>query len=152
MRNLSLQPLVDAALAAALILLAWSQVGTRRRFRRLLQGAGTGNLEALLLRQQEELAVARGELERLRQEVARLHGRVDGCLQRPRLVRFSAFPDTGADLSFALALTDAGGSGAVISSLYGRDECRVYAKPVSGGRSPYPLTAEERQALAGPAD
>jgi hypothetical protein len=137
----------DAILAILLLLLAWSHLATRRRFRRLLQGAEGRNLEKLLLEQQAQLEASARELAALKAAHADLSHRVDGCVVRPRVLRFNAFQGTGSDLSFALALTDAAGNGAVLSSIYGRDECRVYAKPVERRQSPYPLSDEERQVL-----
>ncbi len=64
------------------------------------------------------------------------------------LVRFRAFQDTGGDQSFALALTDGEGNGAVVSALYGRGATRIYAKPVQAWLSPKALGQEEEQALA----
>jgi hypothetical protein len=63
------------------------------------------------------------------------------------VVRFNAFQNTGSDLSFAVALLDAHRNGVVISSIYGREESRTYAKPVSGGKSAYQLGEEEQEAM-----
>ena len=68
-------------------------------------------------------------------------------LRRVGLVRYQAYHDVGGDHSFALALLDQGGDGVVLNSLYHRDRCRVYAKPVSGWRSSITLTDEEREAI-----
>ncbi len=70
------------------------------------------------------------------------------ALQQVGLVRFRAYDDTGGDYSFALALLDAGGNGAVVSGLYHRERCRVYAKPVTAWGSSYVLTDEEHEAIA----
>ena len=64
------------------------------------------------------------------------------------LVRFRAFQDTGGDQSFALALVDGEGNGAVVSALYGRGGTRIFAKPVQGWLSPKALGEEEEKALA----
>jgi Protein of unknown function (DUF4446) len=75
-------------------------------------------------------------------------------IQRVGLVRFNPFEDTGGNQSFALALTDAGGDGFVVSSLHSRTGTRLYAKTVVAGRSDAALSSEEaealRQALAAP--
>ncbi len=71
----------------------------------------------------------------------------DHSLQRVGLVRYQAYHDVGGDHSFALALLDSAGGGVVVNSLYHRDRCRVYAKPVSGWRSPITLTEEEVAAI-----
>jgi hypothetical protein len=71
-----------------------------------------------------------------------------GALQRVGVVRFNPYHDTGGDYSFAVALLDASGNGVVLTGLYHRDRCRVYAKPVGGWESTYELIDEERQAIA----
>jgi hypothetical protein len=69
-------------------------------------------------------------------------------------VRYDAFEDVGGRLSFSCALLDDHGSGVVVTSINGRQDTRVYAKPIAEGRSAYNLSVEEdeaiRQALAGP--
>lgn len=69
------------------------------------------------------------------------------ALQHVGVVRFNPYHDTGGDYSFAVALIDGGGRGVVLSGLYHRDRCRVYAKPVQSWDSAYTLTDEEREAL-----
>lgn len=64
------------------------------------------------------------------------------------LIRYNAFARTGGDLSFSLALLDAKGNGVVLTSLCGRNETRVFAKPLKEGQSPYPLTEEEKEAIS----
>jgi hypothetical protein len=77
-----------------------------------------------------------------------LEQRLPFAVQQVGLVRFNAFSDTGGEMSFALALLDASGSGVVMSSLYGRAEARVYAKPIVAGQSTFPLSSEEMAAVA----
>jgi len=149
----SLLAAVDAALALLVIVVGWSHFATRIRFRRLLRGADGGNLEQQLLAQQAQLEGVSRQLEQLQAANTELQRQVAGCVVRPRILRFNAFQGTGSDLSFALALTDSSGTGAVLSSIYGRDECRMYAKPIDHGKSTYALSDEERQVLgAGAAD
>ena len=69
-------------------------------------------------------------------------------IQHVGVVRFNAFPDAGSDLSFAIAVLDGNRDGFVLSSIYGRDESRVYAKPVQKGESNYFLSQEENQAIS----
>jgi hypothetical protein len=72
----------------------------------------------------------------------------DHSIQQVGLVRYQAYHDVGGDHSFALALLDSKGEGVVVNSLYHRDRCRVYAKPVSGWSSPITLTDEEMAAIS----
>jgi hypothetical protein len=79
---------------------------------------------------------------------------IEGAVRRVGLVRYDAFEDVGGRLSFSCALLDDHGKGVVITSINGRQDTRVYAKPITEGRSPYNLSVEEeeaiKQALAGP--
>jgi uncharacterized protein DUF4446 len=70
-----------------------------------------------------------------------------GTIRNVGLVRFNPFPDAGGDLSFVIALLDAEGTGLVLSSLHARTDTRLFAKPVQGGRSTYPLSDEEQDAI-----
>lgn len=82
------------------------------------------------------------------EEVLINHGvKAESYLQHCGVVRFQAFENVGGDQSFAVALLDARGNGVVISSIFGREESRVYCKPVVQGRSDYALSKEEEQSL-----
>ena len=63
------------------------------------------------------------------------------------MVRYSAFKDTGSDLSFALALLDENNNGVVLNGIYSREMSNIYAKPVEQAKSHYTLSEEEQQAI-----
>ena len=69
------------------------------------------------------------------------------CLKRVGIVRYSAFRDTGSDLSFALALLDDHNNGVVLNGIYSREMSNIYAKPVEKGTSSYTLSKEETEAI-----
>lgn len=69
------------------------------------------------------------------------------CVQKVGVVRYNAFDNVGSDLSFSIAMLDNNDDGVVISSLYSRETSSTYAKPVIGGKSKYPLSAEEIKAI-----
>jgi hypothetical protein len=146
--------LVVAALAAILLVLLLFvivqsvRLGRALRDYRTLMGDGrAGSLgEALEGHINRVDAVA----ERLREMDgvhAALEHRALTSLQHIGLVRFNPFEDTGSDQSFAIALLDGQRDGIVISSLHGRANTRVFAKPVQGGSSPHALSTEEEQAI-----
>jgi hypothetical protein len=87
------------------------------------------------------------ELDQLSARSAILEAAGRRAIQRVGLVRFNPFEDTGGNQSFAVALTDAGGNGIVVSSLHSRTGTRVYAKAIAEGRSDAALSAEETEAL-----
>jgi hypothetical protein len=84
-------------------------------------------------------------------EMETMHAVIDARTQRSLqhigMVRFNPFDDTGSDQSFAIALLDDRRDGVVISSLHGRANTRVFAKPVADGGSPHNLSDEEAEAI-----
>ena len=69
------------------------------------------------------------------------------CVQKIGIVRYSAFKDTGSDLSFAAALLDEKNNGVVLNGIYSREMSNIYAKPIDCGKSTYTLSEEEAEAL-----
>jgi len=69
------------------------------------------------------------------------------CIKKVGIVRYSAFQDTGSDLSFTLALLDDKKDGVVLNGIYSREMSNIYAKPIEKGKSTYTLSEEETQAI-----
>ena len=118
-----------------------------RRYEKMMEGMEGSNLEKLLLDHIAEVHQALAEVDKLSKECRRLDGISKHTVQKLGIIRFNAFEDTGSDLSYAVALLDANDNGVVMSSIFGRNESRVYAKPIVNGQSTYFLTEEEKQAL-----
>ena len=59
-----------------------------------------------------------------------LNSNMANCIQKVGIVRYSAFKDTGSDLSFTVALLDEENSGVVFNGIYSREMSNIYAKPV----------------------
>lgn len=119
-----------------------------RQYRRLLTGKGEINLEEVLMRLGERTKRLEESLARVEEELAKNREEALGYLQKWSLLRYKAFANTGGEQSFSLVILDRKGDGVVLSSIYGREESRVYAKPVKNGKSSYPLSEEEQQVLA----
>lgn len=69
-------------------------------------------------------------------------------LQKVGIVRFNPFKEIGGEQSFSIAVLDANDNGIVITSHYGREANRVYAKPIEKGTSKYQLSKEENEAIS----
>ena len=119
-----------------------------KRYQKMMQGTTGANLEQMLLVHLDEVRQAMNQVDRLAEDCQRLDKTSRLCVQRIGVVRFSAFEDTGSDLSFAVALLDSFNNGVVLSSIFARNDSRTYAKPVIAGQSSYFLTDEEKRALA----
>ena len=168
--NAAVAPFVGAAVvglaAAIVVLLAFAFIQARRigDLRRRLDGLTRGedgaNLGEVLDAHLDKVYAVARELDELASRSALLEASGRRAIQHVGLVRYNPFEDTGGNQSFALAMTDAAGSGFIVNSLHSRTGTRVYAKSVTDGRSDGALSAEETEALrlalaaraAGPSD
>jgi hypothetical protein len=116
-------------------------------YRRLVRDGGGGSLDQVLQSHVERVEEVRGRLGEIDATQARLEHQARTSIQHIGLVRFNPFEDTGSDQSFALALLDDQRDGVVISSLHGRTNTRLFAKPVEAGSSSHTLSDEEAQAI-----
>ena len=142
--------LVVAVLLAALWLFVLHRRMTRlrRSYAALLTGADDQDLGELLGMYVEQMRLAGSKAEQLSKSSDRMEAKLSKSVQRLGLVRFNAFEGIGGEQSFAVALLDEEGDGVVLSSLQGRGESRLYAKPVTKWDSTYTLSVEEKQAIA----
>ena len=125
-----------------------------RRIDSLTQGSDAQSLESVLGSHLERVRQVVNDVNSVSARTAMVERDLQSSLARIGLVRFNPFEETGGNQSFALAMTDIGGDGFVVSSLHSRTGTRLYAKAVTAGRSDAALSAEEgealRQALAAP--
>jgi hypothetical protein len=73
--------------------------------------------------------------------------RLDGAMAYLALVRYDAYGEMSGRQSTSIALLDATRSGIVLSSIHHRDQARLYAKQVHGGRAELELSPEEDEAV-----
>ena len=98
-----------------------------------------------ILAEFEEL---KGKFRALSDELAALKTANIKNLKKIAVVRFNPFNEIGGNQSFSLAILDDENNGAVITSLFTRNENRVYGKPIKNGSSEFTLTNEEKEAIA----
>jgi len=155
-KTLSLLVLVALGLNA-LVLIVLVSVGARGRSRPAGRSSPVSMddaLRAALEGQARSLQRLEEAISQLVSADQRLAESLRGAVQRVSLMRYDAFDDVGGRLSFSCALLNERGDGVVVTSINGRQDTRVYAKPVVGGASEHNLSEEEeeaiRQALARP--
>ncbi len=135
---------VLALLSAIEALIILAALGRLLRSRRVPAG-GKIALDEVLSRELSEIDTRLAALE---QSLGRVADALPRSIQGVGVVRYNPFPDMGSNMSFSLALLDGHANGVVVSVLTNRDSSRVYGKAVERGSSSYPLSDEERQALA----
>ncbi len=95
----------------------------------------------------ENIAHLTAENERLKTVDGRHRGLLEETTRHIGVVRFDAFSEVGGSLSFAVALLNERGDGVIISSINGRNDSRVYAKPIRDRRSEFSLSEEEEESI-----
>ena len=118
-----------------------------RGYRELVRDGNGGSLHDRLAGSAESAVRATERMNEIEGMYSLIERRTQRSLQHIGLVRFNPFEDTGSDQSFAIALLDDERDGVVISSLHGRANTRVFAKPVVRGESPHHLSQEETEAI-----
>jgi len=141
----TLSLLVMIAAALSVLALIFAIAGGRGRRGRAPTAGLTGD---------EAVGALIERIERTEQAVRTLHAtdkrqqvQIEGSVRRVSLLRYDAFEDVGGRLSFSCALLNDHGTGVVLTSINGRQETRVYAKPVNERTSTYNLSLEEEEAI-----
>lgn len=141
-------------LAASFLLLAIAMVRLRvtqrkeaNRWRELLRDSQGESLEQILAAHLQERKQLAAEVDVLRGRITSLESALEVSKRHLGLVRFDAFEEVHGNQSFALAIYDDQGNGAVMSGIVGRTDCRVFCKPLVSGRSERNLSQEEQRAI-----
>jgi hypothetical protein len=147
-RTLSLIALVAIGLSLLALVFAIAGSGGRRRTK---EPSGPIPMDDALRAVLEGHAA---QIQRLEQAARVLNGTdkkqqvlIEGSVRHISLLRYDAFEDVGGRLSFSCAMLDDHGTGVVLTSINGRQETRVYAKPIAEGSSTYNLSVEESEAI-----
>ncbi|MGQ0567965.1 MAG: DUF4446 family protein [Armatimonadota bacterium] len=136
---------LNVALAALVVAMV---LRLRVLARQVSASGGDPNVLARLSASEREIGAAARRLEDLSGRLDRLGEQTSHSLRRIGLVRYDAFKELGGLLSFSVALLDSRQDGIVLSVLNNREGARAYAKPVTGGRSTFTLSEEERRAIS----
>lgn len=138
---------LSVALGATVAVLALRLRSLSRKWSSLLNGTSNGNIEQML---RDHLANNESVDRRLARGEERLNGletKMESAKRFVGLVRYDAFDDVGGSQSFSLAVYDERGDGAVVTSMVGRTDCRVYAKEIRKGKAERELSSEEQTAI-----
>lgn len=135
-------------LTIGFISILYSNIKLKNKYNKFMKKIGNGkNIE-------EDLENYMYRVERVERQNAEiisycknLDDEVSKCIQKVGMVRYSAFKDTGSDLSFAVAMLDENNDGVVFNGIYSREMSNIYAKPVKNGVSEYTLSEEEKEAI-----
>ena len=109
-------------------------------------GNGT-DIEQILNNRLDEVKFVRDQNQEILDYCRKLDEDFKQTISKVGIVRYSAFKDTGSDLSFALALLNEHNDGVVLNGIYSREISNIYAKPIKDAESTYTLSEQEKQAI-----
>ncbi len=146
--SLSVITLFIGALGLVLAGFSLWQIRSLNRLRQtFFAGTKALDLESVIQGLKQELKDSQQHQRILEQALTELKKNLTFSVQKVGLVRFNPFKDGGGNFSFALALLDWHNTGVVITSMYGREQNRIYTKKIDQGKSEGQLTAEEQEAM-----
>ena len=118
-----------------------------KKYKYFMDGENGVNIERKLAVEVKEIREATASLDDLfaRQEI--IQKTQSNTFQKIGFVKYNAFENIGNDSSFALTLLDGNNNGICLSSIYGRNESRVFSKPIYHGRASVALSQEEQDSL-----
>lgn len=109
---------------------------------------GDKNIEQLLLEYIGEVRDVNDKYNMVISSINSIKDNMKFCVQKVGVVRYNPFEDVGGELCFALALLDKNNDGVVLNSIYSREGCYTYAKPLENGIcEKYKLSSEEEEAI-----
>ena len=134
-------------LAGVVAILAIWLVIMERRLRKLFAGTKARNLEDMIGDIGKHM-VELGEMQsQINDHLITVDERLSKSIRRVETVRFNPFLDAGSNQSFAISFLNDRGDGVVLSSLYARDRMSIFANPITGGKSEFELSVEEKEVL-----
>ena len=119
----------------------------KKKYDFFMQGDNGASLERKLSVEVSEIRDAAKGLETMLTEQAAIRNIQNNTIQKIGFIKYNAFENIGNDLSFALTLLDGNNNGICISSIYGRNESRIFSKPIVKGKSLVSLSQEELESL-----
>lgn len=105
------------------------------------------NIDQVLVETIEELHKTQKELEELQKKHQSLREQVRGCLQNVKMKRYDAFEAMGGEMSYSILVTDEDKNGVILTSIYGREDNRCFAKEIVKGKAKTALAEEEQELL-----
>ena len=119
----------------------------KKKYDFFMQGDNGASLERKLSVEVSEIRDAAKGLETMLTEQAAIRNIQSNTIQKIGFIKYNAFENIGNDLSFALTLLVGNNNGICISSIYGRNESRIFSKPIVKGKSLVSLSQEELESL-----
>ena len=120
----------------------------KKSYDKFMKKLGKGeNIEEMLKNHLEKVEFVHKQNEEILDYCRKIDNDFGKTISKIGIIRYSAFKDTGSDLSFTLALLNKHNDGVVLNGIYSREMSNIYAKPIKNAESTYTLSNEEKQVI-----
>ena len=120
----------------------------KKSYDKFMKKLGKGeNIEEMLKNHLEKVEFVHKQNEEILDYCRKIDNDFGKTISKIGIIRYSAFKDTGSDLSFTLALLNKNNDGVVLNGIYSREMSNIYAKPIKNAESTYTLSNEEKEAI-----
>lgn len=122
----------------------------RQKVKKLLRGGKNESMEDVLGSLDADIKKMEAFKADMEKYLRNVEKRLRRSSQAIETIRFNAFKGDGlgGNQSFATAIVNEEGDGAVVSSLYSRDRVSVFAKPITNFASEIELSEKEKQVVS----
>ena len=121
---------------------------TNKNYKKFMKKLGNGNnIDEMLKKCIEISEKVSNENKEICEYCNKLEKELSDCIKKVGMVRYSAFKDTGSDLSFALAMLNDKNNGVLLNGIYSREMSNIYAKQIIDGKANSKISEEEEKAL-----
>ena len=114
-----------------------------KKYKRMMRGSNSKNLEELINSKLEEIDKSMEASKEALNKYESVREEMKSCVNKIAIMRYKAFEDIGSDLSFSIAILDSYNDGIILTGIYSRQDSTTYAKPIDKGISRYELSEEE---------
>lgn len=123
-------------------------VNIKKEYKEFMNKLGKGkDIENMLNSHLDKVIFVQKQNEEILDYCRKIDSNFAKTISKVGIVRYSAFRDTGSDLSFTLALLNKNNDGVVLNGIYSREMSNIYAKPIKNAESTYTLSKEEKEAI-----
>lgn len=118
-----------------------------RKMKKILKDAAGNDITEAIVNYYQKCSDIMNNYNEAESRLQEIEREVGSCIKKVGAIRYNAFEDSSAKLSFAAAVLDDTDSGFVINGVYSRGQTATYLKPVVNAKSIYELSEEEEEAI-----
>ena len=137
-------------LVILLIISVWGltvALKTNKKMKSVLKDAAGNDITDAIINYYKKCSEIMNNYQEAESRLQEIEREVGSCVKKIGAIRYNAFEDNNAKLSFVTAVLDDSDSGFVLNGVYSRGQTATYLKPITNGKSQYELSEEEEEAI-----